>query len=264
MAGMQNEGGAARLAGKIALITGAAGAIGSAAARRFIQEGARVFLVDRDASTLHEIAASIGHQAAAMAADVSNHAECQAYVAAAVAQFGGIDIFLNNAGVEGAAGPRVHESPIDAFDRVMAVNVRGSWLGIRYVVPEMIKRGGGSVVISSSVAGVIGYPGGSAYIMSKHALLGLARGAALEYGRDNVRINAVCPAPFESRMMRSIEEGLAPGAAAAAKQLVLETIPLGRYAQVDDVVNLMLFLASDDSLSCTGACYMVDGGISAA
>jgi NAD(P)-dependent dehydrogenase (short-subunit alcohol dehydrogenase family) len=181
-----------------------------------------------------------------------------------VDRFGGIDVFLNNAGIEGVVGPRIDASPIDAFDKVMAVNVRGAWLGIKYVAPEMIRRGGGSIVISSSVAGLIGYSGGSAYIASKHALIGIARGAALEYARDNIRVNAINPAPVESRMMRSIEDGLAPGAAAAAKQHVLGTIPLGRYAQVEDIVNVMLFLSGDESRCCSGACYLADGGITAA
>jgi NAD(P)-dependent dehydrogenase (short-subunit alcohol dehydrogenase family) len=252
------------LVGKVALITGGAGAIGSAAARRFVLEGAQVFLVDRDEEAVKGVADAIGPEAGALAADVSVASACQAYVNAAVERFGGIDIFLNNAGVEGVIGPRVHESPIDAFDHVIAVNVRGSWLGVKYVVPEMIKRGSGSIVVSSSVAGVIAYPGGAPYIMSKHALVGLARAAALEYGRDGVRVNAICPAPVESRMMRSIEEGLAPGAAVAAKAHVLSTIPLGRYARVDDVVNLMLFLSSDESRFCTGGSYLVDCGIAAA
>jgi NAD(P)-dependent dehydrogenase (short-subunit alcohol dehydrogenase family) len=252
------------LVGKVALITGGAGAIGSAVAQRFALEGAQVFLVDRDEEAVRAVADTIGPEAGVLAADVSVPSACQTYVNAAVERFGGIDIFLNNAGVEGAVGPRVHESPIEAFDRVIAVNVRGGWLGIKYVVPEMIKRGGGSIVVSSSVAGVIAYPGGAPYIMSKHALVGLTRAAALEYGRDGIRVNAVCPAPVESRMMRSIEEGLAPGAAPAAKAHVLSTIPLGRYAQLDDVVNLMLFLSSDESRSCTGGSYLVDGGITAA
>jgi NAD(P)-dependent dehydrogenase (short-subunit alcohol dehydrogenase family) len=253
-----------RLSGKVALITGAAGAIGAAAAARFVTEGARVFLVDRDAGAVAAVAAKLGPAAAAHAADVSDAAQTEAYAAAAVSRFGGVDILLNNAGIEGAVGPRIDESPIDAFDKVMAINVRGSWLAIKYVAPYLIKRGGGSIVNTSSVAGLIAYSGGSAYIVSKHALVGLTRAGALEYARDGIRVNAVNPAPVESRMMRSIEEGFAPGAAAAAKTAVLGTIPLGRYADVDDVVNLMLFLASDESRYCTGACYLVDGGISAA
>ena len=250
-----------RLKNKVAVITGAAGAIGSAAARRFVEEGASVFLVDRDDESLRALAADLGNKAAALAADVSDPEQSQAYVKGAVDRFGGIDVFLNNAGIEGATGPRIDVSPIDAFDKVMSVNVRGAWLGIKYVAPEMIKRGRGSIVISSSVAGLIAYPGGSAYIASKHALVGIARCAALEYARDNIRVNTVNPAPVESRMMRSIEEGLAPGAAAAAKAHVLGTIPLGRYAEVGDIVNVMLFLSCDESRCCTGACYLADGGI---
>ncbi len=253
-----------RLHDKVAVVTGGAGAIGAAAARRFVEEGASVLLVDRDENSLRGIATSLGRKAVAFVADVSDSEQTRAYVKSAVECFGGIDVFINNAGVEGVVGPRIDASPIDAFDKVMSVNVRGAWLGIKYVAPEMIKRGGGAIVISSSVAGLIAYPGGSAYIASKHALVGLARAAALEYARDKIRVNAINPAPVESRMMRSIEEGLAPGAAAAAKAHVIGTIPLGRYAQVDDIVNVMLFLSSDESRCCTGACYPADGGITAA
>jgi NAD(P)-dependent dehydrogenase (short-subunit alcohol dehydrogenase family) len=140
-----------RLLDKVALITGAAGAIGAAAARRFVKEGAEVFLVDRDENALERLTEALGPQSACFAADVSDAEQSRACVNSAVDRFGGI---------EGVVGPRIDASPIDAFDRVMAVNVRGAWLGIKYVAPELIRRGGGSIVISSSVAGLIGYPGG--------------------------------------------------------------------------------------------------------
>jgi NAD(P)-dependent dehydrogenase (short-subunit alcohol dehydrogenase family) len=143
------------------------------------------------------------------------------------------------------------------------VNVRGVWLGIKYLMPEMKKRGGGSIIITSSVAGIRGTPGVSAYITSKHAVIGLMRTAALEGAEHNIRVNTVNPSPIETRMMRSLEEGFAPGAAMHAKERIAATVPLQRYGSPEEVANLMLFLASDESRYCTGGVYMVDGGISA-
>jgi NAD(P)-dependent dehydrogenase (short-subunit alcohol dehydrogenase family) len=146
---------------------------------------------------------------------------------------------------------------------VMSVNVKGVYLALQAVLPHLLTRGGGSVVISSSVAGLAGVPGASAYVTSKHALVGLARAAALEYAAHKIRVNTVNPAPVRSRMMDAIEHGLAPGAAVAAHQAVLATIPSGRYAEPTEIARLMLFLASDESSFCTGATYLADGGISA-
>jgi NAD(P)-dependent dehydrogenase (short-subunit alcohol dehydrogenase family) len=183
-------------------------------------------------------------------------------VRTAVERYGGIDVFLNNAGVEGAVKP-ITEYPIEVFDRVIAVNVRGAWLGLRSVIPEMVKRGAGSIIITSSVAGIHGAAGVSAYVTSKHAVIGMMRTAALECAPLKVRVNTVNPAPIETRMMRSLEDGFAPGQAAQAKQRILAGIPIARYGTADEVADLMLFLASDDSRYCTGGVYMVDGGISA-
>ena len=259
----------ARLDGKVALITGATGGIGQAAARLFADEGARVALVDLDEAALQAVAGSIGEDRASYtAADVTQPDRTEAYVKAAVDRWGGVDVFLANAGIEGSISP-IPDYPIDVFDRVMAVNVRGVWLGIKYVVPVMRERGGGSIVITSSTAGVGGGPDMSAYTTSKHAVIGLMRTAAMEGAPLGIRVNTVNPAPIETRMMRSIEEmrvAALDDADVTVEQTYRATsarIPLGRYGHPEEVARLMLFLASDDSSFCTGGVYMVDGGRSA-
>ena len=194
-----------RLEGKTAIITGGAGEIGMAAARLFLDEGAKVLLVDLEDDALKKAVQSLQSDSAAyLAADVTRPEQVENYVNRAVELFGGLDVFLNNAGIEGVVKP-IPEYPIDEFDRVIAVNIRGVWLGLKYVMPEMQKRGGGSIIITSSVAGVGGSPNMSAYVTSKHAVIGMMRTAALEGAANNIRVNTVNPSPVEGRMMRSIE-----------------------------------------------------------
>ena len=259
----------ARLTGKIALITGGAGGIGQAAARRFTAEGAKVVLVDLDESALQSVVQSIGEDMASYAvADVTQPEQVQSYVNAAVERWGGVDIYLANAGIEGTLSS-IPEYPIDIFDRVMAVNVRGVWLGLKYVIPVMRNRGGGSIVITSSTAGIGGSAGISAYVTSKHAVIGMMRTAALECAPLGIRVNTVNPAPIETRMMRSLEEMRTAAADDSAvtlehiKRSFEARIPLQRYGNPEEVANMMLFLASDESSFCTGGVYMVDGGRSA-
>ena len=257
-----------RLSEKVALITGGAGGIGQAAARLFTDEGAHVVLVDRDESALETVVRSIGEDKASfVVADVTKPDETQNYVKAAIERWGGIDIYLANAGIEGIVSS-IPDYPHEMFDQVMAVNVRGVWLGLKYVIPVMRERGGGSIVITSSTAGIGGTAGMSAYTTSKHAVIGMMRTAALECA-PNIRVNTVNPAPIETRMMRSIE-GMRVAAADSseitverAKQSYASRIPLQRYGYPEEVAKMMLFLASDDSSFCTGGVYMVDGGRSA-
>jgi len=257
------------LDGKVAVITGATGGIGRAASRLFADEGARVALVDLDEPALRELAESIGEDRASYSvADVTDPAQSEGYVKAAADRWGGIDVYLANAGIEGQLSS-IPDYPIDVFDRVMAVNVRGVWLGIKYVVPAMRERGGGSIVITSSTAGIGAGPDMSAYTTSKHAVIGLMRTAAVEGSSLGIRVKTVNPAPIETRMMRSIE-GQRVAAADDANVTVEQTyraasarIPLGRYGNPEEVARLMLFLGSDDSSFCTGGVYMVDGGRSA-
>ena len=250
-----------RLNGKVAVITGGAGAIGRAAAKMFLKEGAKVLLVDLQEDLLKSQLESIGGKSLAyVVADVTQPEQVKRYVKEAVSLFGGIDIFLNNAGIEGVVSP-INDYPIEDFDRVMAVNVRGVWLGIKYVMPEITKRDGGSIVITCSDKGVGGYAGISAYVASKHAVIGIMRVAALEGAPFNIRVNSVNPGPVEGRMMQSIEDSFAPIIDEPVKELILSNIPLGRYAEAKEVASMMLFLASDESRFCTGGIFNVDGGI---
>ena len=247
-----------RLAGKIAIITGGAGGIGRAAAVLFAQEGAKVLLVDLNEVALQQVVSSIDHKDVSYTvADVTLPAEVEGYVRTAVERYGGVDILLNNAGIEGQIKPIV-DCPLEVFDQVMAVNVRGVWLGLKYAIPVMQKRGGGSIIITSSVAGVRGSPGFSPYVTSKHAIIGMMRSAALECAPLNIRVNTVNPAPIETRMMRSLEEQLALPAT-EAKEIFVARSPLKRYGNPEEVARLMLFLASDESSYCSGGVYMVDG-----
>ena len=259
----------ARLSGKSALITGGSGGIGRAAAALFAAEGAQVVLVDLNEGLLQDAVQAIGEEAASyVVADTTQPEQVQRYVHTAVDRCGGIDIFLANAGVEGAVST-IPEYPIDTFDQVMAVNVRGVWLGLKYTIPVMQERGGGSIVITSSAAGIQGTAGMSAYVTSKHAVIGMMRTAALECAPLGIRVNTVNPAPIETRMMRSIEQMAVSGSGDVsatveeAKQDIARRIPLERYGGPEEVANLMLFLASDESSFCTGGVYMVDGGRSA-
>lgn len=252
-----------RLDNKVAIITGGAGGIGLQAGRLFAQEGAKVLLVDLHEDALKEAVQTIGGDAVRYcAADVTQPDQTQRYIQAAVEQFGGVDILLANAGIEGEVQP-ITDYAIDTFDQVMAVNVRGVWLGLKYAAPEIAKRGGGSIVITSSVAGVRGAAGMSAYIASKHAVIGLMRTAALEMADRKIRVNTVNPAPVDTRMMRSLEKGFEPDDPGRAKEMVSAMVPLQRYADPVEVARIMLFLASDESSYCSGGVYMVDGGMTA-
>jgi NAD(P)-dependent dehydrogenase (short-subunit alcohol dehydrogenase family) len=179
-----------------------------------------------------------------------------------VAQHGRLDVLFCNAGTEGRIAP-LAEMPVEDFDRVMAVNVRGVFLGLKHALPVMQRQGSGSIIITSSVAGFKGAAHLAPYAASKHAVVGLMRSAVLEAGASGVRINTIHPSPIETRMMRAIEHGRAPGAEAAAKQMISSRIPAGRYGTADEVAATALFLASDDSRYCTGGRYSVDGGMTA-
>jgi NAD(P)-dependent dehydrogenase (short-subunit alcohol dehydrogenase family) len=251
-----------KLDGKVAIITGASGGIGRATAGLFVSEGARVFLVDRDEAKLAELKRELGASAAFACADVSREEDAMRYVRGCVSAFGGVDVLFANAGIEGSVCP-ITALATEVFDNVLAVNVRGVFLGLKYAAPEIEKRGGGSVVITASVAALRGSAGLSAYVASKHALTGLARTAALELAHANIRVNTVNPGPVDNRMMRSIEEQASPGHAAEVKRGFESQVALGRYATNEDVARVVLFLASSDAAYCSGASFVVDGGFTA-
>jgi NAD(P)-dependent dehydrogenase (short-subunit alcohol dehydrogenase family) len=252
-----------RLEGQVAVLTGGAGGIGVATARKLVLEGARLLLVDLAESALRDAAASIGSEAAAICVgDVSRPEDNERMFRTAVDRYGGVDVFVANAGIEGTV-KRIPDYPVETFDKVIAVNVRGVWLGLKYAIPEIAKRGGGSIVVLSSIAGLHGFAGVSPYVTSKHAVIGMVRTAALECAAQKIRVNTVNPSPIETRMMRSVEENIAPGAAGDAKKGFEAIIPLGRYGTSEEVADLVCFLASDESRFCTGGVYSVDGGMSA-
>jgi len=252
-----------RLDGKVAVITGGAGGIGISAANLFLREGAEVLLVDLSEDALSDAVQGLeSNRVSAFVADVTSKADNQAMIAAAQERYGGVDIFLANAGIEGDVRPLVDYDEA-RFDQVISVNVKGVFLGLQAAVPALGKRGGGSIVITSSVAGVKGSPGIGPYCASKHAVIGLMKSAAQEYAAQNIRVNTVNPSPVETRMMRSLEAGLAPGDADRAKARMASAIPMHRYGEPDEIAKVMLFLASDESSWVTGAVHMADGGMTA-
>ncbi len=248
-----------RLDGKVAIITGAARGIGAAAARIFAAEGAKLMLADVLRPELEALAGELGANAAAAAVDVTDEGQVKKLVDDTVARFGRLDIALLNAGIEGKVNP-IEEYPAEIFDRVMAVNVRGVWLGLKYAMKAM-SAAGGSIVITSSTSGIRATPHMSAYTASKHAVIGLMRSAAIEGAERRIRVNTVNPSPIDTPMIASLEK--MRGLSGRNDQPMATGTPLGRYGKPEEVAKLMLFLASDDSSFCTGGVYMVDGGVSA-
>jgi len=250
---------------KTAIITGAANGIGKEIANAFHQEGVKVVLVDLHEEALRQAADDLGLKEGEyllVAADVSKEENVQRYVNRAVETFGGIDIFVNNAGIEGAIAP-VADYPTDKLDAVLAVNIRGSFLGMKYVLKVMEKEESGVIVNMSSIGGLRGMPNTSVYVASKYAIIGMTRSAAIEYAPKNIRINAVCPSPVNTRMMRSIEAGACAENPEGMKDLYTSMIPMGRYGETLDIACAVLFLASDQASFITGVSLPVDGGMTA-
>lgn len=252
-----------RFQNKTIVITGATGGIGAAMARRFAEEGANLVFADLDERAL--AAAATGFDPARTLicpTDVSVPAQVQNLVARTVERFGTLDGMMANAGIEGVVAPIVQLDPKD-FDHVLAVNVRGAFLCMKYAAPPMLERGRGAIVVTSSIAGLIGSPGLSAYVSSKHAVMGLVKSAAIELAPRGIRVVAINPGPIENRMMRSIEEQAAPGAGEQVKRGFEAQVPLHRYGSNEEIAALAAFLASDEASYCTGAAFVADGGFTA-
>ena len=250
-----------KLENKIAIITGGSGSIGKTVAKLFLEEGATVMLVGTSAEKLQKTVQELkSEHVQYCVADVSKSKEVAYYIAETVKHFGKIDVFFNNAGIEGVVKPIV-DYPEAVFDEVIAVNVKGMWLGNQHALPQM--NDGGSIIMTSSVAGIIGFSGLGAYVTSKHAVVGIMKTSAIEAAPRKIRVNSVHPAPVNNQMMRSIEESAAAGHGDKVKKQFEATIPLGRYAEPIEIAKLVLFLASDDSQYITGTTQIIDGGMCA-
>ncbi|MGI4801018.1 MAG: SDR family NAD(P)-dependent oxidoreductase [Janthinobacterium lividum] len=250
------------LDGKVAIVTGAASGIGMAASRHLIAAGARIVMVDRDAAALAQAAAPLGDSALPLALDVSAAGSAASYLSVAETAFGPVQLAILNAGTTGPI-ERIETMALDAFDTVMAVNVRSVWLGLAALLPALRRNGGGAIVATSSTAGLRGAARLAAYSASKHAVIGLVKSAALEGARDGVRVNAVCPGPIDTGMIAGIEAAFRPDDPAAARRGTAARVPLNRLGTVDDVAAMMLFLLSDQAAFTTGGAYSIDGGVMA-
>ncbi len=251
-----------RLDGKVALITGAASGMGRAAAELFAREGASVVVSDLDetagATTVTAIEAA-GGNAAFVHADVSKWGDCETMVAAAVERFGGLHVLYNNAGIFPADDGGVLDTPESTWNQVMEVNLKGVWLGCKAGIPAMIASGGGSIVNVASFVAIVGAATAQiAYTASKGGVLSMTRELAVEYARQGIRANSLCPGPIETPLLAE----LLSDPARRARRMV--HIPMGRLGQAEELAKAALFLASDDSSYMTGASLVVDGGITAA
>ena len=248
--------------GQVAIVTGAGGGIGRAVSLALSDVGAKVLLVDLARDSGLETEDQIrqrGGTALFVAADVSQPSEVQVYVAAAHQAWGRIDVFMNNAAWQGEIHSLV-DYPVEMFDKVMAINVRGVFLGLKYVLPTMIAQGKGAVVNTASLGAYVGTRHLGPYTASKHAVLGLTKTAALEVARKGIRVNAVCPGPVDTDMIRAIEAAQAAGSAQSLRQQRAASIPDGRYADPAEVANLMVYLASDYASHITGQGMQINGG----
>ena len=252
-----------KLQDKTAIITGAGGGIGRAAALLFAREGARVSVVDANEKTAHETASLItesGGRACALTVDVSKGDDVKRMVTDTASQLGPATIVFNNAGLSsGFPKPALVDISEEAFDRMIAVNLRGVWLGMKHAIPYMIEAGGGTIVNTASIAAMIAC-GSAEYAASKAGVLGLTRVAALEYGPFNIRVNAICPGATATPMAKRAAAAHPTGAAASDPKRLARMGVLGRFAVPEEMAKAALFLASDDSSFTTGATFVIDGG----
>ncbi len=246
-----------RLEGKVGLVTGAASGIGRACAQRFAAEGAKVVGVDIDAEAVKATAEGIeadGGEALALATDIADGAAVQAMADAALERFGRVDVLVNNAGILDEFEPAADTSEA-TWDRILAVNLKAQFLTSRALIPQMLEHGGGAIINVASTAGLNGGNGGAAYTTSKHGVIGFTRQLCFDYARKGIRANVVCPGAVETGMTHEI---FSSGDAEVMK--AVESAPIGRWAQPEELANAILFLASDEASFVNGAVYVVDGG----
>ena len=250
-----------RLDGKVAVVTGAAGVIGTATIRLLAERGAKIVAVDRREADLKSAIGDLPASAEALAvtADVTQEDEVADYVRAARDRFGTIDVFYNNAGIEGEVKPIIEYS-LETFRKVLDVNVVGVFLGLKHVLPVMLKQSKGSIINTASIAGLIGSADVAVYTASKHAVIGLTKSAAQECAGSGVRVNCVCPGLIDSRMLSAIIEGRNPANTPVPNNRIVERIPARRLGHASEVASVVAFLASDEASYVSGSAYTVDGG----
>ncbi len=247
---------------QVVIVTGGANGIGNATCFEFFKRGAKVVVVDINGNAARETAGSIqgeGGEALWVEADVSLSEHVQRYVKAAMDAYGRIDVLVNNAGISGNVSPIVELSD-EMFARVLQVNIMGTFLGLKHVLPIMIAQGKGAVINTASVAGTVGAPGMAAYSASKHAILSLTRTASAEVGKKGVRVNAVCPGPIDTDLMSSLHACINPDDPDSVKAFNVGRNPMGRYGEPAEVAKVIAFLASDDASYVNGAAWLIDGG----
>ena len=251
------------LEGKVALLTGGASGIGRATALRFGQEGARVVLADIDDSgnaETAELVSARGGETLHVHCDTSDPGEVEALVEAAVERFGRLDCAFNNAGIGGASAA-VTDYELEAWNRVLAVNLTGVYLCMQSELRQMVAQGGGAIVNTASVVGVMGYPHLAAYTAAKHGVIGLTRTAALEYARHGIRVNAVCPGWTETAMV--MDAGPAPASNPEVYAAIAGMAPMKRLGRPSEIASAVVWLCSDAASFVTGHPLIVDGGVTA-
>ncbi|USK68434.1 SDR family NAD(P)-dependent oxidoreductase [Peribacillus asahii] len=247
--------------GKVVLITGATGGIGKETARLFANQGAKLALVDLDSQALESLAKELELEDYLLqTADVTSEEQVENFVEQTKKKYGKIDVFFNNAGIEGKVSSIIDTSSED-LDRVLNVNIKGVFFCLKHVMAIMMEQRSGSIINSASITGLRGSIGLAPYSASKHAVLGLTKTAALESAAMGVRVNAICPGYVDTRMMQAIEEGKSPQHASLIREKAMANVPMNRYAQPEEIANLVLFLASDNASFITGNHYVIDGGM---
>lgn len=250
-----------KLDGKVAIVTGSASGIGRASAILFAQEGAKVVVADVDPKG-RDVAEEIsrgGGTATFVKTDVSKPEDVEALVRAAVDAYGKLNVIFNNAGVEGEQRFTA-DCSVENWDRVLGINLKGVFLGMKYAIPAILKSGGGAIVNTASTAGITGYPSMPAYSASKGGVIQLTKTAALEYARQGIRVNCICPGGIFTPLVERFTKGLPKE---QIEKMVQAVHPIGRFGTPEEVAKLALYLASDDSSFCTGAPFIVDGGMTA-
>lgn len=246
--------------GKVVLITGGAGGIGIATAKAFADKGAKVALVDLKEDALKEAATKAGlEDALLLSANVTKEEDVERYVNETLNAYGRIDVFVNNAGINGQFAT-ITEQTVENVQNVLNVNVLGVFLGLKYVMKAMIEKKSGVIVNLASNGGLLGAPGMSAYVASKHAVIAYNKTAALEGAEHNIRSVAVCPSGVDTQMMRSIETNSMPGNEGDAKKAFEASVPLNRYATATEIADFIAFLASEKASFISGSYHRIDGG----